>query len=165
MSDSRPFSWSGLAVVIVFVVLGLGLLLVAGAKSLGLGPFSPTPTVVPTATPAGSVVLIDYGRLTRPMPELHVDEPAGAIIMYVEEMAYSVAIESLDAIARLVVLPGDKWVYYFDTTSDSSLYVIFRCPADQFNRPARERICQIATVSPGTVPASILYDLGFESSQ
>lgn len=164
MSNNRSFSWSGLAVVIVFV-LGLGLLLVAGAKSLGLRPFSPTPTVVPTATPVGSVVLIDYGRLTRPILELHVDESAGAIIMYVEGMAYSVAIESLDATARLVVLPGDKWVYYFDTTSDSSLYVIFRCSADQFNRPAPERTCQISTVSPGTVPASILYDLGFESSQ
>ena len=163
-------NWGGLVVAALFALAVLGLTL-AGINSgkITLPNFlvKDTPTSIPTpvATPQPEPVveLLDYGRLIRPIPEIRIDEPAGALIIYVENMTYQNAIEQLDEVARRVVLPGDEWVYYFDTLSGGTLYVIFRCVADQLYLPIIERRCQSSMFNPGEVPISFLYDNGFVS--
>ena len=173
----KDIKWEGLVVLAIFVV-GLAVLGIAAAVKYDLGPFAPvstpTPTItrhsIATPTPLASIVrLLDYGRFTRPIPELHIEEPAGALIIYVEQGAgvanYVAAIEALDPVVALVVSPGDRWIYYFDTLSNGTLFVIFRCVTNQFYLPAGERSCESSVVQPGRVLISFLYDNGFESSQ
>ena len=101
-----------------------------------------------------------------PILEIHVDSPAGALIIFVDTRTtrYDEAVEVLDDLARQQVEPGDQWIYYFDTLSDGTLYFTIRCSVDSFNLPVRERICQTSQFQPGQVPASYLYDHGFVSA-
>lgn len=150
-------------------------LLIAGQK-FNVGPLAPEATATPTATPVPTplprsrVTVLDYGRFTTPVEVFHIDEPAGVLILYIDTSGmtasseYLEAMASLDEVAALVVEPGDVWAYYFDTLSDGSLYVIFRCPVDDIGLPAAERGWQSAMVSSG-VSAGVLYDLGFVSSR
>ena len=171
MPNNRPFSWGGLIGFALFLIAVAGL--VWYGVSIGkitlpdvLVADTPIPTAAPPTpitTPEPVVELLDYGRLIRPIPEIRIDEPAGALIIYVENMTYQNAIEQLDEVARRVVLPGDEWVYYFDTLSGGTLYVIFRCVADQLYLPIIERRCQSSMFNPGELPVSFLYDNGFVS--
>ena len=161
-------NWGGLVVVALFMLAVFGLTLASirsGKITLPdfLAKDTPTPTATPTPEPI--LELLDYGRLTQPIPQIHIDEPAGALIIYVKNMDYPEAIGQLDEVARRVVLPDDKWVYYFDTLSGGTIYIAFRCATDQFDLPATERLCESSLYNPGRVPIALLYDNGFVSSQ
>ena len=174
MNDNRQFSWGGLIAIAAFLV-GVLALSLAAAHKYHLGPFAPTPAPTatpgptplpaPTPTPGPSVTLIDYGRLTAPIPGLRIEESAGALIIYIVGTDYVTAIESLDPVAELVIEAGDPWIYYFDTLSNGTLYFIIRCNPADISLPAAERRCQTAQPNPGQVLTSYLYDNGFESRQ
>ena len=152
MSDNRPFSLVGLVIVVVFL--------------LGLAVLGIVATLKPDA-----VTIIDFGRMTAPIPAIHVDEPAGAVIIYLDteivntQDAYVEAIGSLDKTVRTLAGARDEWVYYFDTTSDGALFFAIRCQVDDLDLPVGERRCQTSSFPPGRVPIQFLYDNGFLSTQ
>jgi hypothetical protein len=165
----RDLKWEGLVVLGVFLI-GLVALGIVTANKYDLGPFAqdatPTPEVTSVPTPGTSVILIDYGRLTVPVPGLRIEEPAGALIIYVKDADYETAIGALDPVALLVIEPGDAWVYYFDTLSNATIWFIIRCNPADMNLPAGERRCQTSQMNPGaSVSVSYLYEHGFVSAQ
>ena len=154
-----------------FAVLSL----IGGRITFDNKSVDPTVEVLPAATPAATPpmpaqalkgTLIDYGRMPLPIPEINVDEPSGAFILFVatETSNYIEAIRGVDDLISRVVEQGDTWVYYFDTTSDGSLYFGIRCEVDDLGLPATERHCQTSQFRPGQVPISFLYDHGFVSA-
>ena len=156
--------------LIVLSVLGLAILGVvayfaAPSITKWIQPPTATPTAAPRPTPDPYITLLDYGRLTAPVPGLRIEEPAGAIIMYAEGTDYVTVVETLDPVAQLVIEAGDPWIYYFDTLSNGTLYFIIRCNPADLHLPAGERRCQTAQPNPGQVPTSYLYDNGFVSRQ
>ena len=170
MGDNRPLSREGLVIFTLFLV-GLAMLGLVAAHKFDLGPFAPEATPTPetsrrqTPTPSASVTLIDFGRLTVPVPGLRIEEPAGALIIYVTSTDYFAAITELDLVARTIIESGDAWIYYFDTQRDGTIWLIIRCDPADMDLPARERSCQTAQMQPGQVPIRYLYEHGFVSSQ
>ena len=151
--------------VLGLVILGVVTYLAAPSITKWIQPPTATPTAGPRPTPSPSITLIDYGRLTNPIPGLRIEEPAGAIIIYVVGTDYITVVETLDPVATLVIETGDPWIYYFDTLSNGTLYFIIRCNPTDLHLPAGERRCQTSQPNPGQVPVSYLYDNGFESRQ
>lgn len=145
--------------------LGIVAYFAAPSITKWIQPPTATPTAAPRPTPGPSITLLDYGRFTAPVPGLRIEEPAGAIIVYVEGTDYITVVETLDPVAELVIEAGDPWIYYFDTLSNGTLYFIIRCNPADLHLPAGERRCQTSQVNPGQVQVSYLYDNGFVSRQ
>lgn len=154
--NSKPIPWGGLIVAVVLIValLGMGVWIV-------YSEFLVKPELVR---------VIDYGRFPDPVPALRVEEPSGAVVMYlipdemVSSAAVSQAVESLDDTVALVVRRGDVWIYYYDTLADGSVWWGLRCDVTTLDRPALERRCQ-TTQFPRPVPIAEFYALGFRSER
>ena len=159
--SASPF-WTVVTILLI-AALGFVGLLVLG-RALNVGPLAP-PAISSRAT------VLDYGRFTVPVPELHIDEPAGALILYVDTSGltstaeYLEILASLDEVAGLTMEPGDLWVYYYDTLSDDTLYSAARHPASDIGKPAAERTWTFAQFPSGMIPYRILYEFGFVSSR
>jgi len=161
MSGSRALGLGDWIRLLLFLagLIGFGLLFNAGLRSRGVWPYNPLPTEVPL------VRVIDRGRLTRPVPDFHIEEPAAALVVFIEATSDPRnAIESLDEEVSPLIEPGDIWVYYFDTLSDGTIWAILRCAVEDMDVPIADRLCQSSLFTSGNPPIEYLYEAGFVSA-
>lgn len=165
----RPTSVVGLvlALVIGMTLVYMGLR-IAGEK-FSVGPLAPTPAptveALPSAVPTPAPPrIIDYGRLTGPVAGTPIDEGGPALIVFMSPgSTVDSQVQSLDEIALGLVQPGDRYIYFFDTRQDGSLYVVLRCPVENLGTPQSGVNCAYAIFN-DDVPYQTLYDSGFVSS-